>query len=340
MIIIGIMITIDHTLEGGTNMTELIQNYQTILDKISAYNTIIIHRHLNPDLDALGSQLGLKGMINTLHPKKNVYCVGDENDYRFIGSMDKIKDDVYHGALAIIVDVAVKDLVSDERYQLAKETLVIDHHMNDTDFADMIYTNSAHIATAQILTDICIEDNIAIDAKTATQLLSGVITDSGRFMYPATSAKTFQSAWFLMEHGADLQFIYDQLYIEDLEFKKLKGYFINNFETTENNVAYMKNDKELKTKYNVNTFTISRGMVNQMSGIKGIPMWANFTEEDNGTIVCELRSKSIPIVDIAKKYGGGGHNLACGCTVKSWEETDAILHDLDHLLEKEGESDG
>ncbi|MFW6320195.1 MAG: DHH family phosphoesterase [Bacillota bacterium] len=321
-------------------MAKVFQNYEAILDKVKTYDTIIIHRHLNPDLDALGSQLGLKGIINTLHPKKAVYCVGDENDFRFIGSMDTIKDTVYNNALAIVVDVAVKGLVSDKRYQLAAETLVIDHHMNDTDFADMIYTNSAHIATAQILADICIEYDIAIDGDTATKLMSGLVTDSGRFMYPATSAKTFKAAWFLMEHGADLQFIYDHLYIEDLDFKKLKGYFINNFETTKNNVAYMKNDKDLKTKYNVNTFTISRGMVNQMSGIKGIPMWANFTEEDNGDIICELRSKEIPIVDVAKKYGGGGHNLACGCTVKSWKDTDAILHDLDQLLEKEGESHG
>jgi phosphoesterase RecJ-like protein len=334
------MITTDHILEGGINMTTTIQNYQDILDKIEAYETIIIHRHLNPDLDALGSQLGLKGIINTLYPKKTVYCVGDENDFTFIGVMDNVSDAVYEGALAIIVDVAVKALVSDDRYQLAEETLVIDHHMNDTDFADMIYTNSAHIATAQILTDMCIEFDIAINNTTATKLISGLITDSGRFMYPATSAKTFQAAWFLMEHGADLQFVYDQLYIEELEFKKLKGYFINNFETTEYNVAYMKNDNTLKNKYNVSTFTISRGMVNQMSGIKGIPMWANFTEEDNGDIVCELRSKSIPIVNIAKKYGGGGHNLACGCTVKSWQQTDAILHDLDQLLKKEGETHG
>lgn len=334
------MITTDHIPEGGINMATLIQNYQTILDKISVYDTIIIHRHLNPDLDALGSQLGLKGMIKTLYPNKTVYCVGDENDFRFIGVMDKIEDTVYEGALAIVVDVAVKGLVSDTRYQLAAETLVIDHHMNDTDFADMIYTNSKHIATAQILTDICIKQDISIDSDTATKLMGGLITDSGRFMYPATSAKTFQAAWFLMEHGADIQFIYDQLYIEDLDFKKLKGYFINNFKTTEHSVAYMKNDKTLKTRYNVNTFTISRGMVNQMSGIKGIPMWANFTEEDNGDIVCELRSKAIPIVDVAKKYGGGGHNLACGCTVKSWEETNAILHDLDQLLEKEGKTHG
>lgn len=75
-------------------------------------------------------------------------------------------------------------------------------------------------------------------------------------------------------------------------------------------------------------------MVNQMSGIENICIWANFTEDDEGKIQCELRSKSIPIVEVARKYGGGGHALACGCTVPSFEVADQILHDLDGLVEK------
>jgi phosphoesterase RecJ-like protein len=71
-------------------------------------------------------------------------------------------------------------------------------------------------------------------------------------------------------------------------------------------------------------------MVNQMSGIKEIPIWANFTEDvENNAIVCEFRSRGITIVDIAKKYGGGGHNNACGATVETWDEVDLIIKDLD-----------
>jgi len=97
----------------------------------------------------------------------------------------------------------------------------------------------------------------------------------------------------------------------------------------------MKNDISIKDKYNVSTFTVSRAMVNQMSGMEGIDIWANFTMDEEGKIQVELRSKKLSIVDVARKYGGGGHALACGCTLSSFEEADLVLNDLDELLEKE-----
>ncbi|MFU8785800.1 MAG: DHH family phosphoesterase [Candidatus Izemoplasmataceae bacterium] len=311
--------------------------YKEILSKIKQYDKIVIHRHKNPDLDALGAQLGLKGIIEQNFEGKTVKVVGDENNFSFIGRMDNVDDSFYEGALVIVVDVAVSPLVSDDRYRLGKEVMVIDHHQNQSDFADILFSDPEHIATCQILAIMCIEENLTINEDTATHIFSGLVTDSGRFMFPATNEVTFKSAWFLAKNGARIQEIYDALYIEDLEFKKLKGYFINSFKTTKNNVAYMKNTIDLKDQFNVETFTISRGMVNQMSGIKGIPMWANFTEFEDGTIQCELRSKTIPIVQVARNYGGGGHNLACGCTAYDWETTDKILADLDALLEEKSE---
>ncbi len=305
--------------------------YDPILRIIDAHDKIIIHRHKNPDLDALGSQAGLKALIEENFQGKTVKMVGDENNFRFLARMDEIDDSFYKDALAIVVDVAVKELVADDRYRLAKTTMVIDHHRNDTDFADHFFSFPDHIATAQILGDMAMQHNFNVSPDAATYLLGGIVTDSGRFLYPAVNETTFRVSAFLMEKGADLPYLYENLYTEDLKFKKLKGYFINHFETTKENVAYMKNTKDLKTKFDVDTFTISRGMVNQMRGIEGIPMWANFTEDDDGSILCELRSAEKSIVDIAKKYGGGGHDLACGCTVHDWDTTDKILADLDAL---------
>jgi len=309
--------------------------YKQILTKIKEYDTIIIHRHIQPDVDALGSQIGLKGLIKDNFPEKTVYAVGDMTVFDFLGEMDEIPDAAFQGALSIVVDVAQTARVSDDRFRLAEETMVIDHHKNDTDFADVFISRPDYIATALIIAEMCQEHGLHVGEDVATALFAGIVTDSGRFLYPSTDALTFRMAAFLCDQGARIQEIYDSLYDEDLNLKRLKGYFINNFRTTTNHVAYMKNDSDLKEQYDVSTFTVSRGMVNQMAGIKGIPAWANFTEDDDGQIQCELRSKSASIVDIAMKYGGGGHDLACGCTVESWETTDRILADLDARFERE-----
>lgn len=306
----------------------------TIIDMIEAYDRIIIHRHKNPDGDAYGSQMGLKRIIERNYPTKEVYAVGDMNNFQFLGQMDQIDDSLFKGALSIVVDVCVTHLISDDRYQLADQVLVIDHHLNQPDFACTSIIESDHIACAELIAGIFIDKQFMIDKEAATALLTGIVTDSGRFLYPNTTAETFEVVAQLLQQGAELNWIYNNLYTEEVNFKKLKGYFINNFQLTEHNVAYMKNTKDVKDKFDVSTFIVSRAMVNQMANLRGIDIWANFTEDDDGSILAELRSAKESIVHIARKYGGGGHALACGCTLHSFEEVDQVLQDLDNFNER------
>ena len=108
-----------------------------LLNKIEEYNTIIIHRHNRPDGDALGTQIGLCLSLREKFPHKNIYMVGDSNPrITFLGEMDQIEDNVYKNALVIIVDVAVSYMISDDRYKLAKEVFIIDHHKNKSDIEE------------------------------------------------------------------------------------------------------------------------------------------------------------------------------------------------------------
>lgn len=303
-----------------------------LIESIKKYDSIIIHRHNRPDLDALGSQLGLARSIQSTFPSKRVYVVGDSsNRYAFIGKMDEIEDSVYEGALAIICDVAVSALVSDNRYLLAKEVFVVDHHTNSSDIVGA-YTiiNSEKAACAEYIAEILYDNEFIVNKECATALFGGIVTDSGRFQYNSTSPNTFLVASKLLASGAEMEWLYNNLYVEDLSSKRMKSYFANAFLVTENNVAYLKNDASVFDKFKVDVFSISRGMVNQMAGIEGINIWCNFTQDiDNNVILGEFRSRGVVIVDIAKKYGGGGHDMACGASLKSWEEVDLILHDFD-----------
>ena len=98
----------------------------------------------------------------------------------------------------------------------------------------------------------------------------------------------------------------------------------------------MKNSAEEIRQLEMDLFEVSRGMVGVMADLKGVDIWANFTEAPAG-IYAELRSSDLTVQPIAVKYGGGGHAKACGATLKSWEEADAMLKDLDALKEQHHE---
>jgi len=307
-----------------------------IYDLIQSYETIIIHRHQRPDMDAIGSQYGLYLTIKENYPDKNVYVVGDLNDMSYLAKMDNIKDELYQDALAIITDVSVTRMISDSRYTLAKQRVIIDHHQNDTDVEDVtvFYKDSTFASAAEMIVDFIQEFKLRVTPEAATYLYGGMVTDTGRFMYLNNATKTFELASYITRFNPSVQEFYDYIYTEPLQKRLTKNLF-STFEMTKNNVAYRKNDAELIAKSGLEFQSVSRGMVNQMAGIKEIPIWANFTEDvENNVIVGEFRARGITIVDIAKKYGGGGHNLACGASLKDWNEVEEILKDLDERAQE------
>ena len=90
--------------------------------------------------------------------------------------------------------------------------------------------------------------------------------------------------------------------------------------------------KEEVEEYGLSEFSVSRGMVSTMSDIKGVDIWVNFTETENG-VLCELRSNRYNINPIAVKYGGGGHQKASGACLPDKDTAMAMLRDLDALQE-------
>ena len=304
---------------------------KNIIRLIESYDQIIIHRHSRPDMDAIGSQYGLYLTIKENYPEKKVYVVGDSNDMVYLAKMDTIPDAYYINALAIITDVSVSRLVSDDRYQFASDLIIIDHHQNDTDIekVTLFYRDATFASASEMIIDLIKESNLRVTPEAATYLYGGMVTDTGRFLYLNNPTKTFELASYITRFEPSFQEFYDFIYTEPLQKRLTKNLF-SNFEITENGVAYRKNDAELIQKSGLEFQAISRGMVNQMAGIKEIPIWANFTEDvENNLIVGEFRARGITIVDIAKKYGGGGHNQACGASLKDWNEVELVLKDLD-----------
>ncbi|MFA7724844.1 MAG: bifunctional oligoribonuclease/PAP phosphatase NrnA [Candidatus Izemoplasmatales bacterium] len=306
-----------------------------IKNLIKKAKKIIILRHKDPDIDALGSQFGFSCALKQAYPKKTILAVGDTNALNTLQPLDNVSREDYHGALVFIFDTVSKQMLLGDDYTDAQTLVLVDHHLNEPDIRYDHYIKDVTASSCceivfQLLTDM----NIKIPQIAAKYLLMGIISDTGRYLYNNVNPKTFSVSAKLMKIGVNLQEIYDVMYSESLDMKKIKAYFFNTVQYTKNNVAYRKNDAAFLKEFMIDVHTASRGLVNQMAGAKEVPIWANFTFDDRiGKILCELRARSISIVEVARKYGGGGHAQACGCTVDTWNDTDKVLADLDMIAE-------
>ena len=310
--------------------------FQQALQLIRRYDRIIIHRHLNPDGDAIGSQVGLKHILLENFPGKEVFVVGDEaGHYSFMDDsvMDRIPDEYYTDALAIVLDTSAKKLISDNRYTTAKATARIDHHLFVEKICDTEMVGTHFESCCGMVAAFAMESGLKLNKLAAKSLYTGMVTDSGRFRYDSTSEQTFRLAAFLMGQAFDTGEIYRNLYASNLSQVQLKARFVLKIQLTEKNVAYIYTTKEEMEQLGLDTFSVSRGMVGTMSDIKGVDIWVNFTETPQG-VACELRSSKYNINPVAVKYGGGGHAKASGATVADRATAMAMLADLDAMMEE------
>ena len=311
--------------------------FEMIRQLIETYDPMILHRHVNPDGDALGSQIGLKHLILENCPGKRVFMVGDPaGRYAFMEDsvMDEVPDGRFSGALSIILDTSGAALISDDRYRLAAATARIDHHLFVEQIAQTEVTDDTFESCCGLVTAMAVECGWKISPAAARALFTGMVTDSGRFRYDATTARTFRLAARLMEQPIDTNALYRQLYETDLEQLQLRAAFTQKIRVTRQGVAYIYTTLDEMRTLPLDAFSVSRGMVNLMGDIRGVDIWVNFTESEKG-VMCELRSGRANINPIAVKYGGGGHKKASGATLKNREEAMAMLNDLNAMAEEE-----
>ncbi|QVK18584.1 bifunctional oligoribonuclease/PAP phosphatase NrnA [Mycoplasmatota bacterium] len=305
-----------------------------ILDKIKEYKTIIIHHHVNPDPDCIGSQLGLKYILEASFEDKNIYAVGKNTERtKFMGSMDTISDDLYKDALVIIVDVGDKRRIDDERFIQGKEVIKIDHHPLSEEFCVIEWVDTTYAAATEMIIDLYInnKEKLVMTEDAAKVLYAGMLTDTGRFYYNSVSERTLRYGAEVYQFGFDKQDLYANLYYKSIEELKFTGYLMANFQVTENGLGYMKITQEILDEFKVPT-DFASGMVNTLANIKEIIMWMFFTDDKElGKIRTSFRSRGPIVNKLAAKYGGGGHIWASGTLADSWETVDQIIQEADLL---------
>jgi phosphoesterase RecJ-like protein len=302
-----------------------------IVELIKGYKRIIVHRHVRPDPDAIGSQGGLAEMIKTSFPEKEVYVVGETYDsLLFLNEMDSIPDEYYNGALVIVCDTANQERISDDRYKLGEMLVKIDHHPNHDQYGDLLWVDTTSSSTSELIYELYLygkDKGLKLNEKAARLMFAGIVGDTGRFLFPSTNIRTFRYAADLLEYKFDSTSLYDQLYNTTAEVVHLQGYILQNFKHHPSGVAYISLTKEMLEKFNVTPADASQ-LVSLLGNIENVLAWVFFVEEKN-EIRVRLRSRGPIINTIAGKYNGGGHPLASGATIYKWEETEAVIKDLE-----------
>ena len=307
-----------------------------VLDTIKKYDKIIIFRHFRPDGDCVGSSKGLHRILQLTFPEKEIILQNcDFSDYlSFLGGEPEIKDDdFYSDALGIVVDTATTKRISNQKYQLCKYIIKIDHHIPVEDYGDINWVEENRCSACELITSFydALKDELKIDTEAATYLYAGLVTDSGRFRFRSVSGDTMRLAGLLLDQGVDTDHLYANLYMKDFAEFKFHGYVLNHIKITENGVAYIYIDSAAMEKYGL-SFEQASACVSYMDSIKNSLIWVAFIDTGSGDIRVRLRSRFVTINDLAMRYEGGGHDCAAGATVHSKKQMKKLLLEADALL--------
>ncbi|MFC4556674.1 bifunctional oligoribonuclease/PAP phosphatase NrnA [Virgibacillus kekensis] len=304
---------------------------EKVIRAIKNYNTIIIHRHVRPDPDAYGSQAGLRELIKESFPDKQVFLVGEPDpSLEFLASMDQVDDSVYENALVIVCDTANAARICDQRYNLGAELIKIDHHPNLDHYGDVMWVDTDASSTSEMIFDLYQygkEHGFELNDEAARLLYAGIVGDTGRFLFPSTSKKTFQHAAELVTYNFDRTSLYDGIYSIKDNIARLRGFILQNFTLMPSGRCTVKLTQDILKKFHVSPAE-SGQLIGVLGDIEGIKAWAFYIEEPD-QIRVRLRSKGPVINGIAARYNGGGHPMAAGASVENWEDTDRVTLDLE-----------
>lgn len=308
--------------------------YKQIFKVIKKYDTIVIARHIGADPDALGSQFALKEIILKTFPNKKVYAVGNPaSRFKFFGSNEKIDNiDTTKGLLIVLDTPDIKriDGVSLNNFEYV---IKMDHHPIIDKYANIELIDEDSCSTSQLILEFIFNNKIEINKEIGEKLYLGIVGDTDRFLHDYTSSKTFSLVTRLLEEtNIDFTSLYKVLYQRPISEIRFEGYIYQNLILTENGVAYIKiTDRKLK-EFGVDS-AAAGNMINDLKFVNEIIVWVFLTEDIKSNLIrANIRSVGPYINDVATKFGGGGHKYASGVKLKTWDDSDKLINELDELV--------
>ena len=316
------------------------KEYHAIYRAIERYDKIVVFRHLKPDFDAQGTQMGMVTFLKENFPEKEIHFVGDNHvtfTPRIFPETENLSEEWFktNKFLAIICDVGDAERIADPRFKHAKYKVKIDHHPCKKEVARAYVCDTSLAAAAELAADLCLNwKGKTLSREAAYWFYIGIVGDSGRFLFSSTSPHTFAVAQCLLATGLELPPLYQRMYEKTVDSLRSLSYVLSNFKVSPHGVAYYCLPKDVQEELKI-TPEQGKEHVNTFSNIAGINAWCSITEDPNPKDYCwriSIRSKGKDISGIANKYEGGGHAQASGAKIKDLTVLDQFIADLDALF--------
>ena len=306
---------------------------QAVAGAIRVNDRFLVVSHENPDGDALGSLLATTLALRQLGKDVVMYLSGDAplpREYGFMrldGLLRDVPADIADRAL-VAVDCAQADRIGPEPVAAlrAKVTIDIDHHHDNSRFGDVNLIVSDASSTGEVMRDVFRELDVELTPEIAEPLYIALVTDTGRFQYTNTTPKSLRLAAELVEAGADVHAVFQQVY-ESVEFAKLKL-----LARALDRAQVLEGGRIVVSVLLRSDFTdvgaiegYSEGIIDYLRAVEGSELAALIREpprEGGPSRRVSLRSSvdEVDVSAIARVFGGGGHRQAAGFSSESSPE--------------------
>jgi phosphoesterase RecJ-like protein len=322
--------------------TQITSDLQAVADAIRSNDRFLLVTHENPDGDALGSLLATKLALDQLGKDSVMYLYGDAplpKEYGYMELSGVVREPPPDAAERVLVAL---DCANETRMgpdlSLIKDaplTLDIDHHHDNSRFGDINLVVGDASSTGEVLRDVFRELGVEVTPEIAEALYTAVVTDTGRFQYSNTTPKALRLAAELVEAGADVHRVFQDVY-ESVEFAKLK-LLARAFER-----AHVYEGGRLVVSYLLRSdFTelnvaeaYSEGIIDDLRAVDGAEMAALIREPPRREgpprrVSLRASTDELDVSAIARKSGGGGHRQAAGFS------SDASIEDITEFIHRE-----
>jgi len=316
------------------------------LKNIFSTNTrFVLTTHINPDADALGSEVALARYLSDRG--KNVHILNHSetpDNLWFLNEIFPITHYQHAQHSQLILDAEcfiVLDTNSVQRFKALQEAfnhthaykIVIDHHLDHESFADLYLIDTHVPATSELLyTILHTIDETAITKPIAEALYAGIMTDTGSFRFPQTDPETHIITADLLRRGVLPYEIYQKIY-ESGPVNKL--YLLGKALSTiqlhhQGKVAMMILPRSIFTETNTEESDVDN-LTQYVLSIGGVVIGMVVMEMEKGVKVSFRSKGDIPINELAKHFGGGGHKNAAGARIEETTITEIIPLLLDKV---------